>query len=128
MQENGYFHRMGAIQTSTTGWNGIPGVSTSPIVKKVLRLDVPVDKYPNVCKLLCCIGYYITPAFVGVSVTSDNHGTCPLLSDESVDYYKKQQLRELAILNGTLREESPQLSPSLSPFNSTGMKRAKTGR
>lgn len=51
MQENGYFHRMGAIQTSTAGWNGIPGVSTSPIVKKVIRLDVPVDKYPNVCKL-----------------------------------------------------------------------------
>jgi hypothetical protein len=47
-----------------------------------------------------------------------------------MDYYKKQQLRELAILNGTLREESPSphLSPSVSPFNSTGMKRAKTGR
>jgi protein quaking len=52
--------------------------------------------------------------------------------DESMDYYKKQQLRELAILNGTLREESPSPhlspSPSVSPFNSTGMKRAKTGR
>lgn len=48
--------------------------------------------------------------------------------DESKDYYKKQQLRELAMLNGTLREESPQMSPSASPFNSTGMKRAKTGR
>lgn len=52
--------------------------------------------------------------------------------DESMDYFKKQQLRELAILNGTLREESPSpsphLSPSVSPFNSTGMKRAKTGR
>lgn len=49
-----------------------------------------------------------------------------------MDYYKKQQLRELAILNGTLREESPSPhlspSPSVSPFNSTGMKRAKTGR
>ncbi|VAH67143.1 unnamed protein product [Triticum turgidum subsp. durum] len=50
--------------------------------------------------------------------------------DESMDYYKKQQLRELAILNGTLREESPSphLSPSISPFNSAGMKRPKTGR
>lgn len=47
-----------------------------------------------------------------------------------MDYYKKQQLRELAILNGTLREESPSphLSPSVSPFNTTAMKRAKTGR
>ncbi|CAK9147326.1 unnamed protein product [Ilex paraguariensis] len=52
--------------------------------------------------------------------------------DESMDIYKKQQLRELALLNGTLREESPcmspSMSPSMSPFNSTGMKRAKTGR
>ncbi|MFQ6648864.1 hypothetical protein Gotur_020859 [Gossypium turneri] len=48
--------------------------------------------------------------------------------DESLDNYKKQQLRELALLNGTLREESPSMSPSMSPFNGTGMKRAKTGR
>jgi protein quaking len=47
-----------------------------------------------------------------------------------MDHYKKQQLRELAILNGTLREgsPSPHLSPSVAPFNSTGMKRVKTGR
>ncbi|KAF9598011.1 hypothetical protein IFM89_023583 [Coptis chinensis] len=43
--------------------------------------------------------------------------------DESLDHYKKQQLRELAMINGTLREESP----SMSPFNIVGMKRAKTG-
>jgi len=49
------------------------------------------------------------------------------LQDESSDFYKKHQLRELAMLNGTLREESPHMSPSVSPFNSTGMKRAKTG-
>lgn len=48
--------------------------------------------------------------------------------DESLDYYKKQQLRELALLNGTLREDSPHRSPSASPFSGTGMKRAKTGR
>ncbi|KAJ6706671.1 RNA-BINDING PROTEIN RELATED [Salix purpurea] len=53
--------------------------------------------------------------------------------DESFDNYKKQQLRELALLNGTLREESPSMSspsmsPSMSPFNNAGMKRAKTGR
>lgn len=49
-----------------------------------------------------------------------------------MDVYKKQQLRELAMLNGTLREESPsmspRMSPSMSPFSNTGMKRAKTGR
>jgi protein quaking len=47
--------------------------------------------------------------------------------DESQDFFKKQQLRELAMLNGTLREEGMQRSGSASPFrNSLGMKRAKT--
>lgn len=49
------------------------------------------------------------------------------VQDESQDYYKKQQLRELAMLNGTLREEGSPMSGSVSPFNnSLGMKRAKT--
>jgi hypothetical protein len=30
-------------------WTGVPGVVVSPIVKKVVSIDVPVDKYPNVC-------------------------------------------------------------------------------
>ncbi|XP_073137656.1 KH domain-containing protein At5g56140-like [Henckelia pumila] len=47
--------------------------------------------------------------------------------EESEDFFKKQQLRELAMLNGTLREEGSQMSGSVSPFhNSLGMKRAKT--
>ncbi|KAG4377830.1 hypothetical protein GLYMA_18G217500v4 [Glycine max] len=48
--------------------------------------------------------------------------------DESQDYIKRQQLRELAMLNSNFREESPGPSGSVSPFNSSGMKRAKTGR
>ncbi|PKA51147.1 KH domain-containing protein [Apostasia shenzhenica] len=50
--------------------------------------------------------------------------------DESHDYYKRQQLRELAMLNSGLREDSPHPSGSLSPFSSSssGMKRPKTGR
>jgi protein quaking len=49
------------------------------------------------------------------------------MQDESQDFFKKQQLRELAMLNGTLREEGMQRSGSQSPFhNSLGMKRAKT--
>ncbi|KAE9458397.1 hypothetical protein C3L33_09711, partial [Rhododendron williamsianum] len=48
--------------------------------------------------------------------------------DEAHDFYKKQQLRELALINGTLRDEGSQMSGSVSPFhNSLGMKRAKTG-
>jgi protein quaking len=48
--------------------------------------------------------------------------------DESQDYIKRQQLRELALLNSNFREESPGPSGSVSPFNSSGMKRAKPGR
>jgi protein quaking len=46
--------------------------------------------------------------------------------DESMDFFKKQQLRELAMLNGTLRDDSSQKSGSVSPFHNMGMKRAKT--
>jgi protein quaking len=80
---------------------------------------------PIVCTLVahCCHHLLV----VLTLLLANNWSFC---QDESMDYYKKQQLRELAILNGTLREESPSphLSPSVSPFNSTGMKRAKTGR
>ncbi|KAK9067764.1 hypothetical protein SSX86_011875 [Deinandra increscens subsp. villosa] len=47
--------------------------------------------------------------------------------DESEDYIKRQQLRELAMLNSSFREESPGPSGVLSPFNTSSMKRAKTG-
>ncbi|VFQ82460.1 unnamed protein product [Cuscuta campestris] len=49
-----------------------------------------------------------------------------MILDESQDFYKKQQLRELAMINGTLRDDGSQMSGSMSPFNSLGMKRAKT--
>ena len=48
--------------------------------------------------------------------------------DKPQDFIKRQQLRELAMLNSNFREESPGPSASVSPFNSSGMKRAKTGR
>ncbi|CAN6341982.1 unnamed protein product [Urochloa humidicola] len=176
---------LGALQSPSLLWNGAPGVVGSPVVKKVVRIDVPVDKYPNynfVGRLLGprgnslkrveattqCRVYIRGRGSVKDSVKEDKlrdkpgyeHLNDPLHVlveaefpadivdarlnqavailedllkpvDESMDYYKKQQLRELAILNSTLREESPSshLSPSVSPFiNSTGMKRAKTGR
>lgn len=171
----------GNIQ-SPMAWHGVPGVPISPVVKKVIRLDVPVDKFPNynfVGRLLGprgnslkrveaktqCRVYIRGRGSVKDSAKEDKLRDKPgyehlneplhvlveaelpedlidmqlnqavsiledLLKpvDESLDYYKKQQLRELAILNGTLREESPQMSPSASPFNSSGMKRVKTGR
>ncbi|XP_021776115.1 KH domain-containing protein At3g08620-like [Chenopodium quinoa] len=48
--------------------------------------------------------------------------------DESQDFYKRQQLRELAMLNSNFREDSPGPSGSVSPFNTSGLKLAKTGR
>ncbi|XP_038721786.1 KH domain-containing protein At2g38610 isoform X2 [Tripterygium wilfordii] len=47
--------------------------------------------------------------------------------DESQDFIKRQQLRELALINSNFREESPGPSSSISPFNTSGMKRPKTG-
>ncbi|KAK9214020.1 hypothetical protein WN944_006006 [Citrus x changshan-huyou] len=39
---------MAPFQTPPSmGWQGIPGIPTTPVVKRVIRLDVPVDKYPN---------------------------------------------------------------------------------
>ncbi|OVA16330.1 K Homology domain [Macleaya cordata] len=181
-EENGYFPRNVSLQSSPMGWHGSPGITSSPIVKKVIRLDIPVDKFPSfnfVGRLLGprgnslkrveattqCRVYIRGRGSVKDSVQEDKlrdkpgyeHLTEPLHVlveaefpadvidsrltqavailedllkpvDESLDYYKKQQLRELALINGTLREESPHMSPSMSPFNnSTGMKRAKTG-
>ncbi|KAM0833810.1 hypothetical protein ACQ4PT_064033 [Festuca glaucescens] len=176
---------MGVHQSPSMGWNGAPGVVGSPVVKKLIRIDIPADKYPNfnfVGRLLGprgnslkrveattqCRVYIRGRGSVKDTVKENKlrdkpgyeHLNEPLhllveaefpagivdarlnqavailedllkpVQDESMDYFKKQQLRELAILNGTLREESPSphLSPSVSPFNSTGMKRAKTGQ
>lgn len=174
--------RMSMSQVASMGWHGTPTSSISPLVKKVLRLDVPVDKFPHfnfVGRLLgprgnslkrieattdCRVyirgrgsvkdsakeeklrdkpGYEHLNELLHVLVEAELPANIidsrlkqavEILEDllrpveESHDYFKKQQLRELAMLNGTLREESPHLSGSISPFNSSGMKRAKTGR
>ncbi|VAH67145.1 unnamed protein product [Triticum turgidum subsp. durum] len=38
---------MGVLQASPMSWNGAPALGGTPVVKKLVRLDVPVDKYPN---------------------------------------------------------------------------------
>lgn len=46
--------------------------------------------------------------------------------DETMDFFKTQQLRELAMINGTLIDDGSQNSGSVSPFRGDlGMKRAK---
>ncbi|OAY45040.1 KH domain-containing protein At1g09660/At1g09670 isoform X2 [Manihot esculenta] len=198
-EENEHLQRMASFHATSVGWPGVPGVATTPVIKRVVRLDVPVDKYPNynfvgrilgprgnslkrVEAMTECRVYIRGKGSVKDSVKVLPQIALPQLSlmeeklkdkpgyehlneplhvlveaefpediinarldhaitilesllkpvDESLDQYKKQQLRELAMLNGTLREESPgmspSMSPSMSPFNTAGMKRAKTGR
>ncbi|KAL9451686.1 hypothetical protein AB3S75_013288 [Citrus x aurantiifolia] len=148
IQENGHIQKMAPFQTPPSmGGLGVPGIPTTPVVKRVIRLDVTVDKYPNEEKLKDKPGYEHLNEPLHVLGEAEfpediinsrlDHAVAILENllkpvDESLDHYKKQQLREFATLNGTLREESPCMSPSMRPsmwpFNSAGMKRAKTGR
>ncbi|XP_076882577.1 KH domain-containing protein At5g56140-like [Bidens hawaiensis] len=162
-------------------WLGSQGSSSSLIVKRTIRVDIPVASYPNfnfVGRLLGPRGNSLkrVEASTDCRVLIRGRGSIKdpakedmmrgkpgfehlnealhilveaelpvdiiearliqareiledLLRpvDETHDFYKKQQLRELAMLNGTLREESGHMSGSVSPFNSSlGMKRAKT--
>lgn len=52
MQDNGNLQRMASFRAPPMGWPGAQGVPTTPVVKRVIRLDVPVDKYPNVSQIL----------------------------------------------------------------------------
>ncbi|KAF2290313.1 hypothetical protein GH714_010364 [Hevea brasiliensis] len=170
------------LQGMNMNWQAAPASPSSYIVKKILRLDIPVDSYPNfnfVGRLLGPRGNSLkrVEASTGCRVYIRGKGSIKdpekeeslrgrpgyeHLSDplhiiieaelpvniidmqmrqaqeiieellkpveESQDIYKRQQLRELAMLNSTYREESPGPSGSLSPFTSNGMKRAKTGQ
>ncbi|XP_076900054.1 KH domain-containing protein At3g08620-like [Bidens hawaiensis] len=161
-------------------WNAAPASPGSFITKRILRLDIPVNSFPNfnfVGRLLgprgnslkrveastgCRVfirgqgsikdpekeeslrgrpGYEhlneplhilieaeLPAAIIDVRLRQAQEIIEELLKpvDESQDLYKRQQLRELAMLNSNLKEESPQPRGSVSPFGSSGMKRAKT--
>ncbi|CAN1312594.1 KH domain-containing protein At2g38610 [Linum perenne] len=168
-------------------WQAAPTSPNSYVVKKILRLDIPIDSYPNfnfVGRLLGPRGNSLkrVEATTGCRVFIRGKGSIkdtekedtlrgrpgyehlsePLHIlieaelpvnivdmrlrqakeiieevlrpvDEAQDLYKRQQLRELALLNSSYREESPgpSASGSLSPFSSSniiGMKRAKMGQ
>ena len=47
--------RIGGPQGMTMDWQAAPGSPSSYIVKRVLRLEIPVDSYPNVsCSVRFC--------------------------------------------------------------------------
>ncbi|KAL5201930.1 hypothetical protein ABZP36_012882 [Zizania latifolia] len=160
------------------GWQGAAQSPSSYIVKKILRLEIPTDAYPNfnfIGRLLGPRGNSLKriEASTGCRVFIRGKGSIKdpnkeeqlkgrvgyehlddplhilieaelpanvidarlakaqeileeLLKpmDESQDYYKRQQLRELAMLNSPLREESPHPGGA-SPFSNGGMKRMK---
>ncbi|MBA0742564.1 hypothetical protein Gogos_015612 [Gossypium gossypioides] len=172
----------GLVQPSLAeNWLNSQGGSSGLIVKRTIRVDIPVNKYPNYnfvgrllgprgnslkrveanteCRVLIrgrgsikdpareemmrgkpgyehlneplhiLIEAELPVEIVDARLMQAREILEDLLkpTDESQDFYKKQQLRELAMLNGTLREEGSPMSGSLSPFqNSLGMKRAKT--
>ncbi|KAI4302625.1 hypothetical protein MLD38_038348 [Melastoma candidum] len=174
--------RLGGLPGMTMDWQGAPASPRSFTVKRILRLEIPADAYPNfnfVGRLLGPRGNSLkrVEATTGCRVYIRGKGSIKdpdkedklrgrpgyehlndplhilieadlpanivdiklrqaqeiieeLLKpvDESQDYIKRQQLRELAMLNSNFREDSPGPSGSVSPFNSSGMKRAKTGR
>ncbi|CAH8377210.1 unnamed protein product [Eruca vesicaria subsp. sativa] len=161
-------------------WHNSPGSPSGLIAKQTIRIDIPVDDYPNfnfVGRLLGPRGNSLkrVEASTGCRVLIRGRGSIKdqykeemmrgkpgfehlseplhllveaelpieivdarlmqarevldeLLTpmEETHDFYKKQQLRELALLNGSLREERSPMSGSVSPFSSLGMKRAKT--
>ncbi|XP_020238627.1 KH domain-containing protein At3g08620 isoform X4 [Cajanus cajan] len=168
------------VQGLHVDWQTAPSVPNSHIVKKILRLDIANDSYPNfnfVGRLLGPRGNSLkrVEATTGCRVYIRGKGSIKELDkeellrgrpgyehlneplhvlieaelpvnvvdirlrqaqeiieellkpmDESQDLYKRQQLRELAMLNSNFREESPQLSGSPSTFTSNEIKRAKT--
>ncbi|QHO48537.1 hypothetical protein HN51_000577 [Arachis hypogaea] len=179
--------RLSGVQGLNVDWQTSPqAVPNSHIVKKILRLDIPKEGYPNVRYLFSLISSagFLAQGVIrssGVEATTGcrvfirgkgsikdldkeellrgrpgyEHLNDPLHIlieaelpasvvdvrlrqaqeiiqellkpvDESQDFYKRQQLRELAMLNSNFREESPQLSGSASPFTSNEIKRAKT--
>ncbi|KAL8158996.1 hypothetical protein V2J09_000533 [Rumex salicifolius] len=178
----GGYCRLSGSHGSSMDWQGAPPSPRSFTIRRLLRLDIPVDAYPNfnfVGRLLgprgnslkrvevstgCRVyirgkgsikdpdkeeklrgrpGYEhlneplhilieadLPPNIVDMKLHQAKEILEELLRpvDESQDFFKRQQLRELAMLNSSFRDDSPGPSASVSPFNtSSGMKRAKTG-
>lgn len=48
IQENRLLQKLAPFQPSPLDWHSAPGNSTTSVAKRVIRLDVPVDKFPNV--------------------------------------------------------------------------------
>ncbi len=82
----------------------------------------------HMCECVLCKYSLHLHDYISLLNTQKNFFSIFAMQDESQDFLKRQQLRELAMLNSNFREESPQPPGTVSPFTSNGMKRAKTGQ
>ncbi|KAI9185601.1 hypothetical protein LWI28_008676 [Acer negundo] len=159
--------------SSTQNWLSSQSSSSGLIVKRAIRVDIPIDKYPNYnfvgrllgprgnslkrveasteCRVLIrgrgsikdpgredmmrgkpgyehlneplhiLVEAELPVEIIDARLMQAREILEDLLKpvDETHDFYKKQQLRELAMLNGTLREEGSPMSGSVSPFHNS---------
>ncbi|EES01659.1 hypothetical protein BDA96_03G363200 [Sorghum bicolor] len=173
---NGMHPERNGFPRGAMGWQGAVQNHSSYIVKKIVRLEVPTEAYPNfnfIGRLLGPRGHSLkrVEATTGCRVFIRGKGSIKdpvkeeqlkgrpgyehlgdpthilieaelpadvidarltqaqeileeLLKpvDESQDNIKRQQLRELAMLNSVYREDSPHQNGSASPFSNGGTK------
>ena len=48
-----FMQRLSGPPGMTMDWQGAPASPSSYTVKRILRLEIPVDTYPNVCTVSC---------------------------------------------------------------------------
>ncbi|GJN17346.1 hypothetical protein PR202_gb04404 [Eleusine coracana subsp. coracana] len=137
---NGMHPERNGFPRGDMGWQGASQNPSSYIVKKIVRLEVPTVSYPNEEQLKGRPGYEhlsdpthilieaeLPADVIDVKLTQAQEILEELLKpvDESEDNIKRQQLRELAMLNSTYREDSPHQNGSASPFSNGGTKQGK---
>ncbi|KAL6853564.1 hypothetical protein ACP4OV_019593 [Aristida adscensionis] len=172
---NGMHPERNGFPRGPIGWQGAAQSQPSYIVKKIVRLEVPTDAYPNfnfIGRLLGPRGNSLkrVEATTGCRVFIRGKGSIKdpvkeeqlkgrpgyehlgdpthilieaelpadiidarlaqaqeileeLLKpvDESQDAFKRQQLRELAMLNSSYQDDSPHQNGSVSPFSNGGL-------
>ena len=70
---------MAPFQAASLGWPSSPGFAP-PVIKRVIRLDVPLEKFPNVstdtCHHISMFFYLVLPL---VPCSKAKHGSSTLL-------------------------------------------------
>jgi len=65
-----FMQRLSGPPGMTMDWQGAPASPSSFTVKRILRLEIPVDTYPNVC-IASCTKFWCCPVkFYWLSISS----------------------------------------------------------